>query len=124
MNPATTLPGWSVLRAPLMTPASISGTTPSGHISLCTPRSLWLERRASTALGMPPIPDLRERLARAVDDARFNQRHHPIGTHFAVHAQILVAGKTSQHRVGNAADSHLQRGAIGNQRGQIGRAHV
>src|ERR1039458_3901647 len=56
MNPATTLPGWSVLRAPLMTPASISGTTPSGHISLCTPRSLWLERRASTALGMPPIP--------------------------------------------------------------------
>ena len=57
-NPATTLPGCSVLRAPLITPASISGTTPSGHISLWMPRSRRSPSPASTALGMPADADL------------------------------------------------------------------
>ena len=36
---ATILPGWSVLRALVMTPASTSGITPSENISVWMPRS-------------------------------------------------------------------------------------
>ena len=39
-----------------ITPLSMSGSTPSENISVCTPRCLWLPRQLSTALGMAPMP--------------------------------------------------------------------
>ena len=41
---ATILPGWSVLRSLVMTPASMSGSTPSENISVWMPRS-WRSPR-------------------------------------------------------------------------------
>ena len=50
------LRGLKFLRSPVMTPASISGMTPSETSSLWTPRSLRSVSRGRTASGIPPIP--------------------------------------------------------------------
>ena len=55
------LPGWMVLRSPVMTPCSTRSITPSENISVWTPRSCLSCRAASTASGMPPMPDLEGR---------------------------------------------------------------
>ena len=50
------LRGLKFLRAPVSTPASISGITPSDTSSLCTARSLRSMSMGNTASGMPPMP--------------------------------------------------------------------
>ncbi len=53
------------------------------------------------------------------DDAALDQRDQPIGEHLGVHAELELVAEQREHRIGNAADTHLQRGAILDQLGDM-----
>ena len=57
--------------------------------------------------------------ALAIDDAGFDERHHAIGAHLGVNAEIAFINEAGQHGIGNAANTHLQGGAIGNERRHV-----
>jgi hypothetical protein len=55
-------------------------------------------------------------LSRVRDDAGLHEVHEPVREHLGVHAQVVVPAEARQHRVRDAADAHLQRRAVGDER--------
>ncbi|MCG3173374.1 MAG: hypothetical protein GMKNLPBB_01571 [Myxococcota bacterium] len=51
-------------------------------------------------------------LARARDHALFVQLHHAVREHLGVDSQVFFSIQKTQHRVGDAANAHLQGGAV------------
>ena len=45
-----------------------------------------------------------------------DQVHHPVREHLRVHPELVLAEQPREHRVGDGADAHLQRGAVLDQR--------
>jgi len=60
-----------------------------------------------------------QRLALVGDHPRLHQVFHPVGEQFGVDAQVLVVVELAQHGVRDAADAHLQRRAVGDDRRQV-----
>ena len=58
-------------------------------------------------------------LAPVRDDARLDEIDHAVGEHLGVDAEIVLVEQAPQHRVGDRADAHLQRGAVGHERGDV-----
>jgi len=57
--------------------------------------------------------------ALAGEGAGFEKIDHAVGTHFAVDSDGLPIAQVSEHGIGNAADTGLEHGAVGNQRGNL-----
>ena len=51
--------------------------------------------------------------------AGLDQIHDAVGEHLGVDAEVVLAEQAPQRRIGNRADAHLQRGAIGHQRRDV-----
>ena len=60
-----------------------------------------------------------KRLAPAGDDARLGELHHAVGEHLGVDPEVVPVAERGEHGVGDLADAHLQRGAVGDQRGDV-----
>ena len=69
-------------------------------------------RRAAGVERLLPVISSRDAYELVGDGARFNQVDHAVAEHLAVNAQTLVALQVGHHRIGNHADSRLQRAAV------------
>ncbi len=58
-------------------------------------------------------------LRRQVITPALDHVDHAVGEELGVDAQVLVVGQVLQHRVGDAADTHLQGGAVGDHAGNV-----
>ena len=58
-------------------------------------------------------------LAAVRDDAGLDEIDHAVGEHLGVDAEVVLVEQAAQHRVGNRADAHLQRRAVGDERGDV-----